>query len=54
MKTTFKKVRTAFLTCVLGAALPPDAGCSGGGKDPKANFPCRQLGTRVEPWMAKS
>lgn len=37
MKTTFKKSVLAFLTCVLGARLCPD-GCSGGAKDPKADF----------------
>ncbi len=37
MKTTFKKSVLAFLTCVLALAFAL-TGCSGGGKDPKANF----------------
>lgn len=37
MKTTFKKSALAFLTCVLALAFAL-TGCSGGGKDPKANF----------------
>ena len=37
MKTTFKKSALAFLTCVLELAFAL-TGCSGGGKDPKANF----------------
>ena len=37
MKTTFKKPVLAFLTCVLALAFAL-TGCSGGGKDPKANF----------------
>lgn len=37
MKTTFKKSALAFLTCVLALAFAL-MGCSGGGKDPKANF----------------
>lgn len=52
MKTTFKKSVLAFLTCVLALAFAL-TGCSGGGKDPKANF----VGSwqySVEPWTAKS
>ena len=37
MKTTFKKSALAFLTCILALAFAL-TGCSGGGKDPKANF----------------
>ncbi len=37
MKTTFKKSALAFLTCVLALAFAL-TGCSGGGKDPKADF----------------
>lgn len=37
MKTTFKKSVLAFLTCILALAFAL-TGCSGGGKDPKANF----------------
>lgn len=37
MKTTFKKSALAFLTCVLALAFAL-TGCSGRGKDPKANF----------------
>lgn len=37
MKTTFKKSVLAFLTCVLALAFAL-TGCSGGSKDPKANF----------------
>lgn len=37
MKTTFKKSVLAFLTCVLALAFAL-TGCSGGGKDPKADF----------------
>lgn len=37
MKTTFKKSVLAFLTCVLALAFAL-TGCSGGGKNPKANF----------------
>ena len=37
MKTTYKKSELAFLTCVLALAFAL-TGCSGGGKDPKANF----------------
>lgn len=37
MKTTFKKSVLAFLTCVLALVFAL-TGCSGGGKDPKANF----------------
>lgn len=37
MKTTFQKSVLAFLTCVLALAFAL-TGCSGGGKDPKANF----------------
>ena len=37
MKTTFKKSVLAFLTCVLALAFAL-TGCSGGGKDSKANF----------------
>ena len=48
MKTTFKKSVLAFLTCVLALAFAL-TGCSGGGKDPKANF----VGS-WEPWRAKS
>lgn len=37
MKTTFKKSVLAFLTCVLALAFAL-TGCSGGAKDPKADF----------------
>ena len=37
MRTTFKKSVLAFLTCVLALVFAL-TGCSGGGKDPKANF----------------
>ena len=37
MKTAFKKCVLAFLTCVLALAFAL-TGCSGGSKDPKANF----------------
>lgn len=37
MKTTFKKSVLAFLTCVLALAFAL-TGCSGGTKDPKADF----------------
>ena len=52
MKTTFKKSVLAFLTCVLALAFAL-TGCSGGGKDPKANF-VGSWNSRVEPWRAKN